>query len=289
MHPDAKQLTRDIRMKLHDIRNHMHLFSGRRAIQERLREELDELFTEAVTRVHEGADLEEVEEILQRIHARWQEYADQGQSMEEAYERIVSIILDTADARETETISLGEMAEREITYCHADLRKLPAEQVVFTQKQAAFVHAAAVPIRRMIQNLLYNAAEAVEQSDEHDGQVEATVDLHGVGEARPGLLGPIQPGTYATLTIWNEGHGLPEDVYEIFREGYSTKDDAEDPELDDDRGLGMAIVRSVLEEYDGNLEITPRGGGDLTVRVYLPAVRPTEEAEKGLAANCGTG
>jgi two-component system sensor histidine kinase VanS len=39
-------------------------------------------------------------------------------------------------------------------------------------------------------------------------------------------------------------------------------------------GLGLAIVRSIVQAHDGTLTLTPRNAGGLCVTVRLPAAAP---------------
>lgn len=265
--PATAELTREGRLKLHDIRNHLQVVSGIQGLKTATRGRLETLFARAVRLVEARSDHAAVERVLDEIRSLLGDFLDHDRSLQRIYDRIVSIVMSSEDSPRPEVLSLGEVVRSEVTYYHTDLRRLPTERIVFSQASDPCVRADPVMLRRMIGNLLSNAAEALEE----DGGVEIVVDLVGVGEPREGLLGEIRPGPYATLTVRDEGAGLPtEDVRHILQAGYSTK------EGEGGRGLGMSIIRTAVEQSGGNLEVRraePRG---TLVRVYLPAAEPPE-------------
>lgn len=261
-------LTAEGRLKLHDIRNHLQVVAGLRGVKHDRRRRVERLFERAVRLVEEGAETGAVKEALEAGRTLLNEFLARDASLERIYDRIVEIVLSSESEPSLHVISVGELVRQEVSYYHNDLRRLPADRVVFSQAQDAYVRADRALLRRMVGNLLTNAAEALEDQ----GGVEVVVDLHGLGEPRHGLLGEIAPGAYATITVRDDGEGLPnEEVTHLLRPGYSTKGEA--------RGLGMTVVRRAVEHSGGNLELQPVEPRGTLVRVYLPAVEPPAETE----------
>lgn len=91
-------------------------------------------------------------------------------------------------------------------------------------------------------------------------------------EARNVLLNdPPLEGSYVCFTVKDTGHGIPEDVLpRIFDPYFSTKGDK-------GTGLGLALVKSILESHNGGVDVKTDATGT-TFYVYLPVHR--QEAEK---------
>lgn len=261
-------LTAESRLKLHDIRNHLQVVVGLRGVKDDRRRRVEELFERAVRLVEAGAAPVVIRESLEAGRSLLTEFLQRDATLQRIYDRIVEIVVSSELEPSLQVLSLGELVRQEVSYYHTDLRRLPADRVVFSQAQDAYVRADRALLRRMIGNLLTNAAEALQD----EGGVEVVVDLHGLGEPRQGLLGEIPPGAYATVTVRDDGEGLPSaDFVELLRPGYSTKGEV--------RGLGMTVVQRAVEHSGGNLELQPIEPRGTLVRVYLPAVEPPVKAE----------
>jgi signal transduction histidine kinase len=102
-------------------------------------------------------------------------------------------------------------------------------------------------LRRAFMNLIVNAC----QSMPNGGQV--TIDTQAENEA---LL---------RISIRDEGVGIPaEDVERIFKMYYTTKADG--------TGIGLALVRRVVDLHHGSIEILSTVGQGTNVIIRLPAV-----------------
>lgn len=70
-------------------------------------------------------------------------------------------------------------------------------------------------------------------------------------------------GTKLSITVGDSGPGVPPELRErVFDRGFSTK-----PSGEEGRGIGLALVRSIVDEHGGSIEI---GADPSTVRVILP-------------------
>lgn len=101
-------------------------------------------------------------------------------------------------------------------------------------------------------NLCKNAVEA--------GSAEASVELE-VGPARLGV------GSGWRLDLRDRGSGMTEAVLaHALLPFYSTKRSGS--------GLGLALVREIIEAHGGRLQLANREGGGLCVSMWLPAASP---------------
>ena len=76
-------------------------------------------------------------------------------------------------------------------------------------------------------------------------------------------------GNHAEITIADEGPGIPDEHRDrIFRRFFSYRPD--DASGSGHTGLGLALVRAIVDSYGGNIEAKPRGGGGSKMVVVLP-------------------
>ncbi|GAA3932771.1 sensor histidine kinase [Actinoplanes auranticolor] len=80
----------------------------------------------------------------------------------------------------------------------------------------------------------------------------------------------VQPGA-VVLTVENTGEQLTAQVVSTIAEPFQ-RGTARVHDGHAGVGLGLAIVRSIVQAHDGTLTLTPRPGGGLRVTVRLPAV-----------------
>jgi len=107
------------------------------------------------------------------------------------------------------------------------------------------------------------AGLAVEADDKLGDALSEAIEnaiLHGGGEVR---VGATRHGGDVDITVTDEGPGIPE------HELSSIAADAEITQLDHGTGVGLWVLRTVVEAYDGTLSIDTDDGTTVTIR--LPA------------------
>jgi len=98
---------------------------------------------------------------------------------------------------------------------------------------------------QMIQNLVLNALEAMPEGGDLFVQAEAM-------------------GDRVILTVRDTGPGIPPEIlHQIFEPGFTTKPAGS--------GLGLAVVKSIVERYGGSIEVSSRPGEGTLFRITLPA------------------
>ena len=90
-------------------------------------------------------------------------------------------------------------------------------------------------ITQVFTNLLKNAAESIEKKSE-------TADFKG--EIRVSMS---VDGTFAEISIADNGNGLPEDRSKLFEPYYTTRSEG--------TGLGLPIVKKIIEDHAGTLRL----------------------------------
>ncbi len=112
------------------------------------------------------------------------------------------------------------------------------------------VIASADRLTQVFENLLANAVSF----SPADGTVTVTLRIEG---------------EHAVVTVTDEGPGIPEEHFErIFSRFFSYRPD--DPGDSGHSGLGLSIVRAVVEAYHGTVTASSPPGGGATMTVRLP-------------------
>jgi PAS domain S-box-containing protein len=121
-------------------------------------------------------------------------------------------------------------------------------------------------IRRVVMNLVMNAAESVEAG----GGVTVRTRVEDVDAARlAAAFGApaLEPGRFVVIEVHDDGHGIePATLSRVFEPFFSTKFSG--------RGLGLAAVLGIVQSHRGAIEIESAPGIGTTVRVLLaPSAR----------------
>ncbi len=166
-----------------------------------------------------------------------------------------------------------------LTYCRSGgLKREPADVRAFLGETVAMVQDAAeqkgvtvaldgagdlpavpldaVAMRRVVLNLLTNALEACSEGS----SVVVTARL-------------ARDGKGVEITVSDDGPGMPEDVRKrLFEPFFTTKGGK-------GTGLGLALVRKVMEEHGGWVGVESAPGEGATFRLVLPADAASAEAD----------
>jgi signal transduction histidine kinase len=131
-------------------------------------------------------------------------------------------------------------------------------------------------LTRLLVNLVKNAAEAMPQSRSTAGRIAISLREDKTGDgAAPSLA----------LTVEDNGPGIAEAALEkIFTSGYTTRGkEAAGGWPQNHRGLGLAIVRSIVEGSGGRITAANRAQGGACFTLELP-VRKTGNREQGIGS-----
>jgi len=118
-------------------------------------------------------------------------------------------------------------------------------------------------LNQVFQNLVINADQAMPEG----GVVRICAENIWLGKnERAGL----KEGRHVKVSVQDQGSGISEErLPKIFDPFFTTKERG--------RGLGLAIVFSIVHRHAGNMEVDSALGGGTTVHVYLPANDSTVE------------
>ena len=115
-------------------------------------------------------------------------------------------------------------------------------------------------IHQVTMNLAMNACQAM-----GNGTLRVELVARNLPEARSVTTGLLEPGDYIVLTVADEGRGMAPDVLErIFDPFFTTKGAGVGA------GLGLSVVRGIVMEVGGAIEVESKVGEGSVFSVYLP-------------------
>ena len=132
------------------------------------------------------------------------------------------------------------------------------------------VLADATQLHQTVMNLGVNAMQAIEP---HAGRIAVRVEAVTLDEAACAAWGEIstawgvlKPGRHVRLEVADTGCGIPPETQaRIFEPFFTTKP------VGQGTGLGLAVVRSVVERHKGAVSLRSRVGAGSTFTILLPA------------------
>ncbi|MCV0437827.1 MAG: HAMP domain-containing protein [Hydrogenophaga sp.] len=202
-------------------------------------------------------------ELIGRDSASAGQRAEIGRSIDELDQLIDEILLasrlDLRDARDasalgpTEEVDLVGLAAEECARTGAELEIAPGASPVLVQGQARL-------LRRVLRNLLENARRYGVQASRGD---EVPVRLS--------ILAPVAgpDGRRAVLWVEDRGPGVPPDLRERIFEAFYRLPGAS--EREGGVGLGLSLVKTIVERHGGRVRCEDRPGGGARFVVDLPA------------------
>ncbi len=119
-------------------------------------------------------------------------------------------------------------------------------------------------VLRLVQNLCKNAMDAISESGRIDMETRNIyVDTGSKDYAE------LKSGEYVRLRISDTGPGIPDEIREkIFDPFFTTKGDK-----GKGSGLGLSVVKDVMNEHKGAITVTSRPGLGATFELFFPACR----------------
>ncbi|MBL8843953.1 MAG: PAS domain S-box protein [Planctomycetes bacterium] len=167
-----------------------------------------------------------------------------------------------ADAVLRRPIALQGVVEESARFLRA---ALPSSQAIALRidRDAPIVLADAAQIHQVLVNLCTNAAHAMEQKA---GVLRLELSCVDVGLSEACRIEGLAPGPHACLCVSDEGCGMDAATlaraYEPF---FTTKP------VGKGTGLGLAVVKGIVRQHHGAIDLTSELGRGTTIRVYLPA------------------
>ncbi|SAK91693.1 PAS/PAC sensor hybrid histidine kinase [Caballeronia calidae] len=196
--------------------------------------------------------------------------------------RLVDDLLDTTRIRhgkltvKKEHANLGTIVEDAVASVRADVMRLGQRLVVHQPDAPVMVFGDASRLTQVIANVLSNAVKYTPAERGITLNVEVAPRSDGSSNA-------VAPST-ATITVVDEGVGINSSVlphvFDLFKQSEDRHRQA-----DGGLGIGLAVVKHLVERHDGTVTISSAGEGlGTTVRVTLPSVPVSVEASTTVAS-----
>lgn len=124
-----------------------------------------------------------------------------------------------------------------------------------------------VMIRQILMNLVKNSAHAI-------GDNPGTISIDVYNETIHLERFNLSAGRYVKIEVKDDGCGMPEEVLECALDPYFTTKNEEGT------GLGLAVVRGILENHEGLIHLQSEEHLGTKATVYLPCVEASAAAER---------
>ena len=191
-------------------------------------------------------------ELLTKMHDRITKSADSLRKI------IRTILLHSKDRAliHNEPVDINGLIEDELEFFKLNATfKNKVEKNIKLDKSLPAVYGSSIQIKQILDNLVKNAIDAMEETEEKGLTILTSHDKEWV-----------------SIEISDTGTGIEKKLLEkIFLPDYSTKPH------DKGTGLGLASVRSMVAAYDGTVTVQSKPGKGATFTVRLPAYHPEEE------------
>jgi PAS domain S-box-containing protein len=158
-------------------------------------------------------------------------------------------------------VNLSEVVEETLALMHSSLPK-QANVITNLAPDLRPVHSYGPQLRRVVMNLVRNAAEALNREG---GAITVATSLEHVdGNATLADSSPAPDGDYVRLTVSDTGRGMSEEAMaRVFDPFYTTKFLG--------RGLGLPVVQGIVRTHSGFVRLSSSVGAGTTFEVLLPA------------------
>lgn len=147
-------------------------------------------------------------------------------------------------------------------------------QVCDVSAEPIRVHADATQLQQVLINLCTNAWQSM---DGRSGKIHVTLSPVEVDDGLAGCLGGIAPGSYACLSVKDDGPGMDEATQQrIFEPFFTTKAPG------DGTGLGLAVVHGIVKAHKGAINVHSQLGKGTRFDIYLPRISAAESDDAGV-------
>ncbi|HTP08287.1 MAG TPA: GAF domain-containing protein [Anaerolineae bacterium] len=171
---------------------------------------------------------------------------------------LLTILAAETHKLEKELVDLGHMVELAATDFQAPAKQAGLLLTAAVEPDLPKVYADAIHMRRMLDNLLGNALKFTPEG----GHISLSVN---------------HQEDQVILVISDSGIGIsPEHLEKIFQRFYQV--DGSSKRRYGGVGLGLALVKEIVESHDGVVDVTSEVGQGTTFRISLPAVTSRHSA-----------
>ncbi|WP_321492237.1 cache domain-containing protein [uncultured Desulfobacter sp.] len=128
----------------------------------------------------------------------------------------------------------------------------------------AWISGDSTKIHQVVMNLCTNGYHAMKETG---GSLHISLDDIIVSEQTRFKNKPMPPGNFVRLTVTDTGHGMDHRTLAQVMEPYFTT-----KETGQGTGLGLSLVKAIVDEHDGFIDIHSKINKGTTVHVFFPAI-----------------
>lgn len=200
-------------------------------------------------------------------YTRLAKSAENAEEAADAWDRVIAQVDRTAEvvrklrefihrgSSETRPAVVSILLDDTLSYCQPDLDQHGLAVQLRVARELPLVIADGLQISQVLVNLVRNSAEALSDAGRYDGKIIIEAD-------RSGAEGVV-------IRVRDNGPGFDPDLLDRASNPFTTT-------KDDGLGLGLSLVRSIVEAHGGRLFIESSANG-ATVSFTLPAAPPRQE------------
>ena len=194
-------------------------------------------------------------ELIEDRYEDQQELVEMAAVARQTYERLVELVNEVKsfvrfrqDDQITQPVSIVEVIHELVEFLRFD-HSLPLARLTTELKYDAVVRANKIGLQQVLVNLMKNAAYAIREKE--DGRI---------------VLSTARDDQNAILTVSDNGVGMAPEVVERMWETFFTTKGT------DGTGLGLDIVKSIVESHGGTIHCQTAPGQGAAFTVKLPLV-----------------
>jgi len=203
--------------------------------------------------------------------------------IEEACERVIAVVQDMMTASvggkfESKAQNINDVIREFMKSAELIDMRLSRPDISIEPKLAldlALIQGSNVHLARIISNLMRNGFEAIDNR-KNDASMKPPPSGHHVLTIRTSnvhLTAPlmgyevVNPGNYVLMEIADTGAGIKSAIIQrIFEPFFTTKQMSSTT----GNGLGLSIVRGIVRDHNGFVDVETEVGKGTTLKVYLP-------------------
>ncbi|WP_246791503.1 PAS domain S-box protein [Bradyrhizobium commune] len=129
--------------------------------------------------------------------------------------------------------------------------------------------------RTQLESAVLNLALNAQDAMPNGGHLTLSTELAAIDEDYRALHPEVASGSYALISVTDDGEGMtPEVIERAFEPFFTTK------EVGKGSGLGLSMVYGFAKQSDGHVSIYSEQGFGTTVRIYLPRAGAEQSSAK---------
>lgn len=233
---------------IHNLKNPMSIISG--GVQ---------YLQYNYNKIKETRTPEEIQAFLEKVVKYIDRFETANNQLLEMVNSLMAKVRTDSEA-DVVTVNLNDILQKELRFYEADMqfKHRTDKHITLTEKEL-YVRIVPGEFNQIVQNLIRNALDAMYQQNDAALTIR-TFEREG----------------HACCSIEDNGPGIPEEAREkIFDPFYTTKPKAsEKSDAPKGTGLGLYMVKTMLEKYNGHLELESQPGKGTCFTICLPQARP---------------